>query len=280
MRLVTKAEMQYFKQNGRVALKYGPDIGLAITRAMESWEIFCSLPKDVRKKFPYFPEDGMGVGYELKEIQGKTLDIKEDFHFTQVSRDELRSSAGKVSSEAVTFVARADELALKLEPAIEAFAAGLEKHLQCKGIRSEVEDGRWKCFLRFLHYFGGSKPGDEIAKAHADKSGFTLHLYESDPGLQYLGRKGEWHDMVVHDGHMVVIPNMQLQLRSRGELKATYHRVVANDETANQGRFSMVCFVPLVRTSRYNKGAVGRIQDLQPGFNYTIPFEEFQKLFV
>ena len=134
-------------------------------------------------------------------------------------------------------------------------------------------------FLRFIHYFGGRREDDEIATSHADKCGFTLHLMESDPGLQFLDFQNKWNDVPVSTGETVIIPGMRLQYRSKNELKALYHRVVATPETAEAGRFSMVLFVHLCRTPEYDKKRAGRLQEFPPGFNYEMPFEEFSKLF-
>ncbi len=135
-------------------------------------------------------------------------------------------------------------------------------------------------FVRFLHYFGGRKEGDEIATPHVDKSGFTLHLYESDPGLQYLDFAKQWRDMPVSLGETAIIPGMRLQYRSQNRLKAIYHRVIATEKVAQQGRFSVVCFIHLKNTPEYNKQKAGRLQEFPPGFNYDMPFSEFSKLFI
>jgi isopenicillin N synthase-like dioxygenase len=137
--------------------------------------------------------------------------------------------------------------------------------------------------MRFLHYFGERTKGDEIAIPHADKSCFTLHLYESDPGLQYLDFGKQWREMPVSSGETAIIPGMRLQYCSQNRLKATYHRVVATAKTAKQGRFSVVLFVHMPRTAEYkeyNKEKRGRLQEFQPGFNYEMLFEEFAQLFI
>lgn len=122
--------------------------------------------------------------------------------------------------------------------------------------------------------------GDETASAHVDQSAFTFHLYESDPGLQGLTfDEKKWIDIPVSAGETVIFPAMQMQLRSKGEIRALCHRVIATECTAKHGRYSAVCFVQLKRTAKYDKDRCGRLQERKPGFNYDMPNAEFSKLF-
>ncbi len=85
--------------------------------------------------------------------------------------------------------------------------------------------------------------------------------------------------MPVSESRTVIIPAMQLQLRSKGKLRALWHRVVATPETAKAGRYSAVCFVQLKNTSKYDKEKWGRLQEMEEGFNYNMSPQEFAKFF-
>ena len=78
---------------------------------------------------------------------------------------------------------------------------------------------------------------------------------------------------------MFIIPSAQLQVRSEGKLRAVTHRVVANQKTAVGGRYSAVCFIKLKDTPGYDKERWGRLQEMEPGFNYALSHEEFRKFF-
>jgi isopenicillin N synthase-like dioxygenase len=252
------------------------EVSASITRAFTWWEAFCALSKEARLKFPY----QNGVGYELKETPGATRDLKEDFHFTEDGANWLTATAGKMSDASVAkFVESAKALVPLISPMVLQFASEVERAHHLHGFADEVASGQGKWIIRFLHYFGGRTEGEETATAHADKSGFTLS-FPSTPGLERLAQDGKWWPMSVPEGQILIHPSMQLQYRSRGELKALCHRVVATPATAVEGRFSMVCFIPLVGTASYNKKGAGRLQEFAPGFNYTMPFTEFEKLFV
>ncbi len=268
------------KKAGFVDIAYPDTLRYRVMMAVESWKTFCSLPEETKKRLPYNPGKGMGVGYELKKTKGKSLDLKEDLHVT-LGESQWLHDAAVATGEAVliNLVNDASNLIDLMRSSILEFARDVEKEYKLEGLAQEVEDSKDQWFLRFIHYFGGAKVGEEIGKAHADKSGFTLHLYESDPGLQKLTFDKKWEDMPVTEGETVIIPGMRSQYRSRGELNAIFHRVIATQTTAITGRFSMVCFIHLKRTAEYDKDAAGRLQEFEPGFNYEMPFGEFSKLF-
>lgn len=266
---------------GLVRIPYPAELRKSVEEAIKAWRVFCALPETSKARFPYNAGDGMGVGYELKKKEGANLDVKEDFHFTLGSQAWIMDMARSIgNSETTNLVNAATDLVGLMQPLVLDFASAIEKEFTLDDLRREVEDSKAVWFVRFLHYFGGRKEGDEIATPHADKSGFTLHLYESDPGLQYLDFGEQWKEMPVSHDETAIIPGMRLQYRSQGKLKAIYHRVVATEKTAREGRFSAVCFVHLIRTPESNKKKAGRLQEFQPGFNYNMPFEEFSKFFV
>lgn len=266
---------------GLVHISYPVDLQSGVQKAVESWKNFCGENEAIKSQFPYNSNASMGVGYELKKVQGTGLDVKEDFHFTMGSKDWIMETAASIGDEKmIRFAKDAEGLVSLMEPLVLNFAQRAEKEFGLVGLEKEVRASKDMWFVRFLHYFGGRKEGDEIAAAHADKSGFTLHLYESDLGLQYLDFKKQWIDMPVSSGETAIIPGMRLQYRSENRLKAVYHRVMATEKTAQQGRFSVVCFIHLKNTPEYNKQKSGRLQEFLPGFNYDMPFDEFSKLFI
>jgi hypothetical protein len=266
---------------GLVYIAYPGELRAGVEKAVESWKQFCGESEGARSRFPYNSNSGMGVGYELKKVQGTSLDVKEDFHFTMGAKKWIMETAESIGDEKMMrFVKDAEGLVNLMEPLVLDFASRVEKEFGLDGFEEEVKASKDIWFVRFLHYFGARKDGDEIATPHADKSGFTLHLYESDPGLQYLDFKKQWQEMPVSSGETAIIPGMRLQYRSKNRLKAIYHRVIATKETADRGRFSAVCFIHLKRTPEYNKQKAGRLQEFPPGFNYDMPFGEFSGLFI
>ena len=275
-----KTNIQNLKTNGLVAVPYPAELRRAVEITAKAWKKFCALPLETKKGLPY-SNSGAGVGYELKDGVGVKADRKENFDVTTAGKDWVRTYAQAIeNSTALDFVQLATDLVGLLKPIILDFARECEKEFNLPGFVDEVAQSEDAFFVRFIHYFGDTEVGNEIATAHADQSGFTLHLFESDPGLQCLTYDGTWIDMPVSAHETVIIPDMQMQLRSKGELKALCHRVIATPETAQRGRFSAVLFVQFKHTPKWDKATQGRLQEREPGFNYSMSHGDFSKLFV
>lgn len=264
---------------GHITLEYPANLRKAVEETNALWEKFCDLPEEIKSSLVY-SNNSDGVGYELKNGIGKNADRKENFDITIAGEKWLIDNLGKIDDPiALDFLRSAISLVDIMKDTVFDFALYLEQEYGIQEFHNEVRDSKDSFFVRFIHYFGNRIDGEEIASAHTDQSGFTFHLYENEPGLQSLNFGGIWEDMPVSSGETVIIPSMQLQLRSKGKLKALCHRVVATDITSKTGRYSSVCFVQLKNTPKYDKEKHGRLQEKTPGFNYDIPNEEFQKLF-
>ncbi len=267
------------KTKGFVVLAYPSNLRAAVDKTVELWKKFCDLPIEVKKGLPY-SNNADGVGYELKEGVGNKADRKENFDVTVAGEEWLRKNIDAIRNPvALEFVQNAVALVEVMKPTILEFARQAEIEFGLNGFVKEIEESEAGFFTRFIHYFGDREIGEETATAHADQSGFTLHLFESDEGLQCLAYEGKWINMPVSDGETVIIPAMQMQLRSKGELRALCHRVIANAQTAINGRYSAVCFVQFKNTPKYDKDRGGRLQEKTPGFNYEMSQDDFSKLF-
>lgn len=264
---------------GHVNVDYPEDLREAVESAVASWKAFCSLPREEKCAFNFLEDNHSdGAGYELKEEAGSKKDLKENFHVTLFQHARLLQIA---NNRTFTFLNDAKTLLDRMEPLILEFAKIIEEQCQIQGLLEEVKMGKPYWILRYLHYFGDQKEGSEIAAPHADKGGFTLHLYESDDGLEYYCiKERSWKPMPVEEKQTVIIPAIQLQLWSKGELKALYHRVIATKSTARNGRFSMVCFIPFQNIPMYNKNTYGSMQVHDIGFNYSLSHQEFSKYFL
>lgn len=274
---------QDLKTKGFVSVAYPSDLRKAVEQTVEAWKIFCALPPEVKQNLPY-SNNADGVGYELKDGSGNKGDRKENFDVALSGEDWLLQNINNIQNHtALDFAQKAVSLVSLVKPIVVGFASEVEKSFGIDGLVDEVSHGDDVFFVRFIHYFGERNVGEETASAHTDQSGFTLHLFESDRGLQCLPYEAlsvtDFIDMPVSSGETVIIPSMQMQLRSEGKLVALCHRVVATVETKDAGRYSAVCFVQLKNTSKYDKEKSGRLQEKTPGFNYTMTQGEFSQLF-
>lgn len=259
-------------------LGYPAQLRKAVEDTEKAWKKFCALPVEIKKGLPY-SNGGAGVGYEIKDGSGNKGDRKENFDVTVEAKNWLAANSEVISNPAVLdFLEKAIALVSLIKPTVVDFAQQSESAFSLKGFAEEVSASDKAFFVRFIHYFDDRNAGDETASAHVDQSGFTLHLFEDAPGFQIL-TGGKWIDLPITAGETLIIPSMQMQLRSGSELKATCHRVVATPETAKLGRYSSVCFVQLKDTPKYDKDTHGRLQERASGFNYDMPHEEFSALF-
>jgi isopenicillin N synthase-like dioxygenase len=271
--------IEQLKTQGFVIVPYLPPLRRAVESTVASWKAFCALPAEVKNKLPY-SNNADGVGYEMKDGSGPKGDRKENFDLTLAGKQWLLDAGEKAQNPAaLEFVRDAVSLVSHLKPLVLQFAREAEREFGIAGFEAEVDGSEDAFFVRFIHNFEGGMPGEEITTAHTDQSGFTPHLFESSPGLRCLTRGGKWIEMPVSVGETVIIPSMQMQLRSGGKLKALCHRVVATDITAREGRYSAVCFVQLKHTPKYDKARHGRLQEKTPGFNYEMPEAAFADLF-
>ena len=274
-----KTNIKDLQTEGFVAMEYPETLRRPVEIAVKSWKRFCELPLEVKRGLPY-SNGGTGVGYEFKDGVGNKADRKENFDVTLAGLDWIEENVEKIHNPlALDFVRNSTNLVGVMKPMVLDFARHVEKTFKLSGFEKEVAESELSYFVRFIHYFGDRKPGDETASAHVDQSGFTFHLFESDKGLQCLTYKNKWIPMPVSEGETVIIPAMQLQLRSKGDLRALCHRVIATPKTARTGRYSAVCFIQLKKTQRYDKDRCGRLQEKDPGFNYSLSYTEFKKLF-
>ncbi len=276
-----KLDVSILETEGYAAVPYPVGLRVKVHEAVSAWRNFCDLPNDIKQRASYFGEQNTvsGIGYELQLLEGATKDLKEDFHLRLSSRDSLEEEARKIGDIATTFVEKGLELDELMMPVVEDFAGAVEEYFKMPNFLADVKAMSQKTVIRFLHYFGDRSIGDELAVPHVDKGGFTLHLYESHPGLEYFNKKRAWKPMVFSDAETAIIPAMRTQYRSHGQLKATCHRVIANKESSKEGRFSVVCFVNFIGTPYYDKVRGGRLPEKPIGFNYDMSFSEFAKLF-
>ena len=103
-------------------------------------------------------------------------------------------------------------------------------------------------FLRFVNYPAPGEvalPGQLRAGAHTDYGSLTFVDVEEAPGgLQVLGPDGQWIDVPVVPGGLVVNLGDLLQRWTNDAWRSTMHRVAVPDEDrwTNSGRLSIVYF--------------------------------------
>jgi isopenicillin N synthase-like dioxygenase len=92
--------------------------------------------------------------------------------------------------------------------------------------------------LRLIHYPLNETPEDRPGiGAHTDYECFTL-LFATAPGLQIVDRQGEWVDVPLIDGALIMNIGDMMEILSNGRYLATRHRV----KQVGQERYSFPLF--------------------------------------
>ena len=233
----------------------------------DSWRAFCALPPSIKERFVYPEHEGVwDLGYKLRK-RSLGREDKEYFHYTPKNAEFL--SHYKLGGLVKEHNAVSDFLQFgeALYGAVRELSLEIGRDLGrfVPTLPTELEKGRDLLTLRFLHYTPERSDDESLADAHFDRSGFTLHLFESHPGLQLLDWNMMWKDAPIRDGNTVIFTGYQLELQMKGELQKTWHRVIRKKDALGSGsRISIVLFVPFVDTPSYPKEA--RAQDQRPSY--------------
>ncbi len=232
-----------------------------------AWREFCSMPQGTKEQFSFPNHQEMwDPGYKMRE-RAKGREDKEYFHLTSRNKEflEYYKLSGLVNKNkrlndffefAHGIWSLASDLVLEI---------GKELDRDIPGLHQQLIKGRDKQLLRLLHYIPKKDDDINLADQHFDRSGFTLHLYESHHGLQYLGFDNEWKDAPIKKGETIVFSGYQMEVITNGKVQKTWHRVIRKPEYQNnETRISMVLFVPFVDTPTYPRET--RSQDMIPGY--------------
>ena len=260
---------------GYVSVTYPHELRACVLNAMDSWKAFCTLSDEAKRVFSG-GDRVKDFGYMRRFENGPRSDNKELFHVSRKTIPALREQTSAFSDQrAIAFINAIDALLQESAPLIHRFADAMEKQYHLEAFAEHVMSSQDNWTFRYLHYFGGNV----LAHAHVDRGGFTLHLNESDEGGEYFDRDGAWQPLPISSDQTIIFPGMELQHRAQSAVRALWHRVQSTQQTEAHGRYSMVAFIDFGHDYRVD-GDTYRMQDMEPGFNYSLSDAEFQKFFV
>lgn len=201
---------------------------------------------DGSEKFDYAFSKETQDGYFSTDVsetaKGHALkDLKEFFHIYPWGRipTALRDDALQYYSSATTLAAQLLGWVQQHTPAdvVAHFTEPL----------SSMISGRHNSLLRVLRYpplRGDEPPGALRAAAHGDINLLTILPAANAPGLQVLGRDGQWMDVPCDFGMLIINTGDMLAEASRGYYPSTQHRVVnPTGEEALHSRVSLPLFL-------------------------------------
>ena len=269
--------MQYIQ-----GIRFSKQFSEEICKVMRSWKKFCRYTVSEKQKYVYNEDRYSDAGYEIK-VSNQMMDRKENFH---VNLRQYSRLVEVQSSNNHEFIDRIPGIMRHLEPIIIEYAGKVERETGISGLIQEVLSSKPYWTIRYLHYLhqqnkeNPDEPKKQIilAKSHIDKHGFTVHLSETEAGVEILSPDERvWQPITIDRRNIgYIMDGAQIQLRTENRKKAVVHRVVSG---LNRERYSLVCFVPLIRTAMYNKSKYGSIQSCSGLVTYDLGFTEFRSYF-
>lgn len=239
------------RETGFGVLKNHPLEQTQVSSIYANWQGF--FDGDDKHDFVYTvgPQDGFFPADMAESAKGQSVkDIKEYFHFYPWGK-----CPAHLRDELMDYYAKAGSLAQTLLGWVEANTPAAVSDTFSEPL-SDMMTGSEQSLLRILHYpplSGDEEPNAIRAAAHEDINLLTILPASNEPGLQVLGKDGEWVDVPCEFGNLIVNIGDMLQEATGRHYPSTTHRVV-NPEGArkDKSRISLPLFLhprPDVRLS-------------------------------
>ncbi|WP_325895147.1 isopenicillin N synthase family dioxygenase [Grimontia sp. NTOU-MAR1] len=259
--------VESLRSTGFGVLKNHPIRQDLVSSVYENWQGFFDSEEKMQYRFKPETQDGL-FPVDVSEVAKghEKRDIKEFFHYYPWGQcpDALRGQLQGYYDEA-------NSLAKTLLSWVEEYSPANVSTLYSQSLSSMV-DGSEQTLLRVLHYppmKGDEDPGAIRAAAHEDINLLTILPASNEPGLQVLGKDGEWLDVPCDFGYLIVNIGDMLQEASGGHFPSTTHRVVNPDGAdMTKSRISLPLFLhpkpEVVLSERYtaNSYLMERLREL------------------
>lgn len=230
------------KEIGFAVIANHPISNELINNAYATWYEFFKSPE--KHNYPFNPQTHEGyISTEMSETAKgySTKDIKEFYHYylgktcPPVCHDVSFQLASQLKTMASTLLQWVDE------NAPDNIRAKFSEPLP------NMIDGSDLTLFRLIHYppLTGNEPADALRAApHEDINLLTLLPAATASGLQVKNAAGEWLDVPINPGWIIVNVGDMLQECSGHYYPSTTHRVLnPTGEAAKQSRLSMPLFL-------------------------------------
>lgn len=254
---------QTLKENLFAEVAYPPALTNLIGD-LRPWQEFYSLSQDIKNKFT-FPNHQVGKdpGYVLRSRAAGRED-KEYFHFYPGCRQWANEYGHGYLITQTPALQHFFDYGFEVQRASREFASMLGEQIgeRLPECRRLIQEDRCNYLLRFLHYIPEREDEVSLADQHYDRSLYTLHLYESKPGLQFLNWDMKWTEAPIEAGKTVIFSGYRLEKLTEGDIQKVWHRVVPTP--GDRERHSAVLFVWSPDVPDYERGS--RSQTETPGY--------------
>ena len=216
--------VQSLRETGFGVLRNHPIPAELVESIYRHWQAFFASPDKQDWHYDPVSQDGYFPPEISETAKGHTVrDLKEYYHVYPWGKvpDALRD-------EIMDYYRRAESLASTLLSWVEAHTPAEVARHYSEPLSSMVEDSG-QTLLRVLHYpplAGNEAPGAVRAAAHEDINLLTVLPAASEPGLEVLGRNGDWQEVPSDPGQLIINIGDMLQEASQGYFPSTTHRVI------------------------------------------------------
>lgn len=230
------------RETGFGVLKNHPIPQELVESIYENWYQFFMTERKNEFAYNVETQDGYFPPSVSEVAKGHSVkDIKEYFHVYPWGQipEELKG-------QILDYYRQANEFAEVLLGWVEKYAPS-EIQDKFSVALSEMINGSEKTLLRVLHYppmTGDEEPGAIRAAAHEDINLLTVLPASNEPGLQVLGKDGQWIDVPCDFGNLIINIGDMLQEASGGYFPSTTHRVInPTGERQEASRISLPLFL-------------------------------------
>ena len=230
------------KETGFGVLKNHPIQESLVAEMQQHWQRFFN--SDHKQDFLYNKDtqDGFFPASTSETAEGASIkDIKEYYHYYPWGQcpSGLAEQAGNYYQQALNLAKELLTWVERHSPA--ATAAHYSMPL------SQMLEGSQQTLLRILHYpplDGSETPGAIRAAAHRDINLLTILPAANAPGLQVLGKDGNWIDVPCDFGNLIINIGDMLQEASGHYFPSTTHRVInPQGQERRKSRISLPLFL-------------------------------------
>lgn len=234
--------VESLRETGFGVLKNHPIQQSLVTDIYQNWQTFFN--SEEKESFFYNKEtqDGFFPANVSEVAKGaKVKDIKEYYHYYPWGKcpESLQEQASSYYNQAL-------DLAKELLSWVEKHSPeDTAKHYSMP-LSSMIEASQ-QTLLRILHYpplQGDEEPDAIRAAAHEDINLLTILPAANEPGLQVLGKDGNWIDVPCDFGNLIVNIGDMLQETSGHYFPSTTHRVInPAGQDQSKSRISLPLFL-------------------------------------
>lgn len=256
------------KETGFGVLRNHPIEQTRVSAIYAHWEAFFKHGTPLDYSFDPERYDGFFPMNRAETAKGHHVrDIKEYYHYYPWGRCPA-SLRDEIAAYYDDTIALAAELLGWVEANTpDAITGALSEPL------SSMIAGSEQTLLRILHYPPlpqAIEPGAIRAGAHEDINLLTVLPAANEPGLQVLGRDGDWLDVPCDFGNLIINIGDMLQEATGHYYPSTTHRVINPEGAdASRSRISLPMFLhprpDVVLSTRYTAGSylVERLEELR-----------------